>query len=124
MVHCTLPLLIFFNRHQISDIQCLKVKDYVTERKTDFQYFKNTLTGNIKVFKQHYKRVVNGGKGLRAVVILVPELLQQFIRVLFENRDKYISSKNDYLFENKVAKPCSYFYQQTAETYTDGHASA
>lgn len=88
LVHCSLSLLILFNRRRIGDVQYLKIDDYLSERKTDFQDFETALTESEKLLTKQYKRIVNGGKGSRAVVILVPQLLQRFIDLLLENRDK------------------------------------
>ncbi|KAJ8948215.1 hypothetical protein NQ317_010967, partial [Molorchus minor] len=98
LVQCTLALLILFNRRRIGDVQYLKVNDYSCERKTDFQDFEATLTESEKILTKQYKRVVNGGKGSRAVVILIPPLLQNFMDLLLLNRAKYISSENNYVF--------------------------
>lgn len=98
LVQCTLALLILFNRRRIGDVQYLKVDDYKSERKTDFQDFEATLSESEKLLTKQYKRVINGGKGSRAVVILVPPLLQNFMDLLLLNRQKYISSENRYVF--------------------------
>lgn len=94
LVYCTLSLLILFNRRRIGDVQYLKVLDYISERKTSFQDFESALSEGEKRLTKRYKRVLNGGKGSRAVVILVPESLQRFINTLLEKRSKYISSEN------------------------------
>lgn len=98
LTYCILALLILFNRRQIGDVQFLKIKDYKTEKKTLFSDFENVLSESEKVLTQKYKRVVNSGKGSRAVVILVPELLQKYINILLKHREKYISNENDYMF--------------------------
>ncbi|KAB0790383.1 hypothetical protein PPYR_15247 [Photinus pyralis] len=98
LVQCTLALLILFNRRRIGDVQYLKVNDYNSETKTNFQDFESALSEPEKVLTRQYKRVVNGGKGSRAVVILVPQLLQHFISILLENRHKYIPVDNQYMF--------------------------
>lgn len=98
LVNCTLSLLILFNRRRIGDVQFLKIKDYSNNAKTNFDDFENVLTESEKMLTKKYKRVINSGKGSRAVVILVPEMLQKFIATLLEFREKYISSENEYLF--------------------------
>lgn len=98
LVYCTLSLLILFNRRRIGDVQYLKISDYLSDRKTNFQDFESTLSEGEKILSKRYKRVLNGGKGSRAVVILVPEILQRFINTLLEKRNKYISSENQYVF--------------------------
>ncbi|KAJ8944579.1 hypothetical protein NQ314_009450 [Rhamnusium bicolor] len=50
------------------------------------------------ILTQKYKRVLNSGKGSRAVVILIPEQLQKFIDTLLQFRGKYISDKNEDVF--------------------------
>lgn len=98
LVQCMLSLLILFNRRRIGDVQYLKISDYMSEKKTDFQDFENALTESEKILTSKYKRVVNGGKGSRAVVILIPLLLQKFMNVLIDNRHKYIPQENQYVF--------------------------
>lgn len=98
LVQCSLALLILFNRRRIGDVQFLKVNDYKCDRKSNFIDFQNALTESEKVLTTEYKRVLNSGKGSRAVVILVPKILQRFINLLIENRGKYISSDNNYVF--------------------------
>jgi hypothetical protein len=39
----------------------------------------NALTESEKVLAKHYKRVVTGGKGSRAVVILFPQSVQNYL---------------------------------------------
>lgn len=98
LVNCTLAMLIVFNRRRIGDVQFLKVSDYNQDQKISFVDFEKTLSENEKQLTKRYKRVVNGGKGFRAVVILVPEIIQNYIRVLLQNRTKYIFDENDYIF--------------------------
>lgn len=43
-------------------------------KKTDFTDFQSALTEAEIVLTKKYKRILNSGKGSRAVVILVPEL--------------------------------------------------
>nr|CAH7759144.1 unnamed protein product [Callosobruchus chinensis] len=98
LVHCTLALLIMFNRRRIGDVQFLKINNYKNERKTNFEDFETALTDAEKVLTKSYKRVINTGKGSRAIIILVPKLLQTFINTLLKYRNKYISSENEYVF--------------------------
>nr|CAI5833328.1 unnamed protein product [Callosobruchus analis] len=97
-VYCTLALLVLFNRRRIGDVQYLKVNDYISEKKTNFQDFESTLSEGEKILTKKYQRVLNGGKGSRAVVILVPEMIQDFINLILNKRDKYISPDNKYMF--------------------------
>nr|CAI5840136.1 unnamed protein product [Callosobruchus analis] len=98
LVECTLSLLIVFNRRRIGDVQFLKIHDYEVDRKNESVDFENLLTDTEKVLTKKYRRVVNSGKGSREVVILVPEVLQDYIAVLLKNRDKYIPQDNEYVF--------------------------
>lgn len=98
LVQCTLALLILFNRRRIGDVQYLKIHNYLNDRKSNITDFENVLTETEKLLTKKYKRVVNGGKGSRPIVILVPELLQHFIKILLDYRNKYIPTANDYLF--------------------------
>jgi hypothetical protein len=68
---CALSLLILFNGRRIGDVQYLKITDYKEDRRSDYTDFENALTEAEKVLTTQYKRVVNSGKGSRAVVILV-----------------------------------------------------
>lgn len=96
---CTLALLIIFNRRRIGDVQYLKIKDYRNDRKTNYKDFEHVLTETEKILTQKYKRIMNSGKGSRAVVILIPERLQEFIDVLLKHRNKYIfDNDNEYVF--------------------------
>lgn len=98
LVQCVLALLIVFNRRRIGDVQYLKIEEYFMERKNNYIDFDNILTSTEKLLTKKYKRVVTSGKGSRAVVILIPEDIQNFIKVLHENRYKYISPENEYMF--------------------------
>ncbi|KAF5294386.1 hypothetical protein FQR65_LT19983 [Abscondita terminalis] len=98
LVNCSLSMLIIFNRRRIGDVQFLKINDYKYDKKTDFTDFESALTDGEKMLTQKYRRVINGGKGSRAVVILVPELIQNFIATLLEHRHKYIATDNEYVF--------------------------
>lgn len=98
LVQCTLTLLIVFNRRRIGDVQYLKVNNYLNVTKTEITDFENVLTETEKILTKKYKRVVNSGKGSRPIVILVPELLQHFINILLEYRNKNIPAENEYLF--------------------------
>lgn len=97
-VHCILALVILFNRRRIGDVQYLKIKDYEKETRSNFTDFQSALTESENILTKKYKRVVNSGKGSNAVVILVPELLQKFIKVLLTERKKYIPEENEYVF--------------------------
>jgi hypothetical protein len=76
---CALSLLILFNRRRIGDVQYLKITDYKEDRRSDYTDFENALTEAEKVLTTQYKRVINSGKGSRAVVILVPKEIENSI---------------------------------------------
>lgn len=97
-VESILALLILFNRRRIGDVQYLKLKDYQFDKKTNSVDFEGVLTETEKMLTKKYKRVLNGGKGSRSVVILIPEEIQDFINMLLEKRSKFISSDNEYVF--------------------------
>lgn len=103
-MQCTLSLIILFNRRRIGDVQYLKIKDYNSDKKNNFQDFENSITKSEKVLTSQYKRVVNGGKGSRAVVILFPPLLQKFVTILLDHRQKYIPKDNKYVFASPRSK--------------------
>lgn len=67
-------------------------------KKANLPDFESTLSEGEKLLAKHYKRVLNRGKVSRTVVILVPELLRCFINTLLEKINKFISSKNCYIF--------------------------
>ncbi|KAJ8933279.1 hypothetical protein NQ314_014107 [Rhamnusium bicolor] len=98
LVQCSLALLIVFNRRRIGDVQFLKIEDYKLEKNNIFADFESILTESEKVLTGKYKRVINSGKGSKAVVILIPEIIQDFINILLDNRSKYIPSDNEYVF--------------------------
>jgi hypothetical protein len=88
---CALSLLILFNRRRIGDVQYLKITDYKEDRRSDYTDFENALTEAEKVLTTQYKRVVNSGKGSRAVVILVPKEIEKIINTL--------QYRNDHIFD-------------------------
>ncbi|XP_050518994.1 uncharacterized protein LOC126893092 [Diabrotica virgifera virgifera] len=88
----TTSLVILFNTRRIGDVQYLKIQQYSSERKTDFSDFENVLTEGEKAITREYKRIVCSGKGSRAVVILLPKMLQGFIETLIKHRHKYIAT--------------------------------
>lgn len=98
LTNACLALLIMFNRRRIGDVQYLKLDEYNKDQRTDFTDFNNALTEAEKVLTNKYKRILTIGKGSRGVVILVPQVLQEHIKVLLENRGKHIKSENQYVF--------------------------
>jgi hypothetical protein len=95
-VNVTLALLIVFNRRRIGDVQFLKIADYQNDHRSNSADFENALTETEKMLTNKYKRVMNSGKGSRAVVILLPKPIEAFIDLLLKNRHKYISMDNEY----------------------------
>ncbi|KAF5305801.1 hypothetical protein FQA39_LY09137 [Lamprigera yunnana] len=70
----------------------------VSEVGSSFKDFEGALIELEKVLTTKYEKVLNSGKGSPAVVILIPELVKNFINILLEHRSKYIPSDNDYVF--------------------------
>nr|CAI5827434.1 unnamed protein product [Callosobruchus analis] len=87
-----------YKERRIGDVQFMKIKDYEVDRKTNNNEFESILTETEKILTKKYKRVINGGKGSRAVVVLVPEAIQDLIATFLKYIDKYVSKNNDYLF--------------------------
>lgn len=98
LINCSLAMLIVFNRRRIGDVQFLKVQDYTKDHTTNFVDFEDALSETEKMLAKRYKRIVNGGKGSRAVVILVPEIIQNLINLLLKHRPNYIRPDNEYVF--------------------------
>ncbi|KAF5271122.1 hypothetical protein FQR65_LT17728 [Abscondita terminalis] len=79
LVDATLTLTILYNRRRIGDVQYTKLETYLKNFSTINQdECLNTLTDAEKLLTKHYKRIVTGGKGSRAIVILFPQNLQNF----------------------------------------------
>lgn len=104
LVRCTLSLLIVFNRRRIGDVQFLKIEDYERDARTNCTDFENVLTETEKLLTKSYKRILNSGKGSRAVVILLPRELENFMKFLLNNRHKYIPKENNYVFATPDSK--------------------
>ncbi|CAH0563168.1 unnamed protein product [Brassicogethes aeneus] len=99
LVNCTLALLILFNRRRIGDVQFLKIEDYKKDQRSNCApEFEHVLSETELMLTTKYKRVLNSGKGSRAVVILLPKILQNYVNILLKTREKYISSDNEYVF--------------------------
>jgi hypothetical protein len=103
-VNVTLALLIVFNRRRIGDVQFLKIADFQNDHRSNSADFENALTETEKMLTNKYKRVMNSGKGSRAVVILLPKPIEAFIDLLLKNRHKYISMDNEYVFATPGSK--------------------
>lgn len=99
LANTALALLILFIRRRIGDVQFLKIEDYKKDQRSNcVPEFENALSETERMLTTKYKRVLNSGKGSRAVVILVPEMLQNYVNILLKNREKYIPRDNDYVF--------------------------
>lgn len=98
LVQCLLALLIIFNRRRIGDIQYLKISDYRNNQKSNYTDFESALSATEKVLATQYRRVLNSGKGSRAVVVLIPKIIEKYITLLLDHRHKFIDEDNDYLF--------------------------
>ncbi|KAJ8950709.1 hypothetical protein NQ318_012789, partial [Aromia moschata] len=84
LVQCVLSLLIAFNRRRIGDVQFLKLSEYQCDTNHTFTDFDSLLTNTEKIltkYNEKYKRVLTSGKGSRAVVILIPKVIQDFIEI-------------------------------------------
>lgn len=79
LVQCVLSLLIIFNRKRIGDVQYMKISDYKNDQRSNFQDFEDALSATEKVLATRYRRVLNSGKGSRAVVVLIPENIDKYI---------------------------------------------
>lgn len=105
LVQCTLSLLIIFNSRRIGDVQYLKIKDYNMDMRSNYDDFESALTETEKILTRKYKRVVNCGKGSRAVVILIPNLIESYMDVLLAQRPNYITDpENEYVFATPGSK--------------------
>lgn len=73
------------------------LKDFTVSNQNEYL---SNLTESEKVLTTYYKRVVEGGKGSRAIIIFFPHNIQNFINQLLEIRNEIsvISIKNKYLF--------------------------
>ncbi|KAJ8953077.1 hypothetical protein NQ318_013419 [Aromia moschata] len=94
LVQCVLSLLIVFNRRRIGDVHFLKLSEYHCDTIHTFTDFDSLLTNTKKIltkYNEKYKRVLTSGKGSRAVVILIPKVIQDFIEI-------YIISENSQVF--------------------------
>lgn len=98
LVNCTLSLLILFNRRRIGDVQFLQIESYKKDQRTNSSDFAQVLTETENILTTKYKRVLNGGKGSRAVVILIPKPIEDYIELLLDHRQKYIPTENTYVF--------------------------
>ncbi|KAJ8967790.1 hypothetical protein NQ317_003099 [Molorchus minor] len=98
LVQCSLALLIIFNRKRIGDVQYLKLSDYKNDQRSNYRDFESALSPTEKVLATKYRRVLNSGKGSKAVVILIPEIIEKDIKLLLKHRSKFIEEDNDYVF--------------------------
>lgn len=96
LVQCVLSLLIIFNGKRIGDVQYMKISGYQNDQKSNYKDFEDALSATEKVLATRYRRVLNSGKGSRAV--LIPEDIDEFIQIILNHRHKYFCEENDYLF--------------------------
>lgn len=97
-VNDILILLITFNRIRIADVQYLKINVYINDQRSNFIDFGAVLTETEIMLTEKYKRVLNRGKGSRAVVILIPEILRKKADLSLIHRNKYIIKETEYIF--------------------------
>jgi hypothetical protein len=57
------------------------------------------LSPTEKILATKYKRVLNSRKGSRAVVILIPKVIEECIITLMKERHQFIDCDNDYVFD-------------------------
>jgi hypothetical protein len=101
LVEATLVLTILYNRKRIGDVQYTLLQTYLQNFSSiNQEECMNALTESEKVLTKHYKRVVTGGKGSRAVVILFPQSIQNYINRIIEirNSTQIVPDNNGYLF--------------------------
>ncbi|CAH0560630.1 unnamed protein product [Brassicogethes aeneus] len=104
LVEASLTLTILFNRRRIGDVQYTLLKTYTenvsTVTSVNLKEFENALTESEKNLTKHYKRLVTGGKGSRAIAILLPITLQTYIDLFIKIRSEtnLVPDKNPYLF--------------------------
>lgn len=71
---------IMFSRKRVGDVQYLKIETYNTDLGTTNQEaFTESLTPTEKLLSKRFKRVTEGGKGSKGVLILFSRKLQKYI---------------------------------------------
>ncbi|KAF5277680.1 hypothetical protein FQA39_LY18437 [Lamprigera yunnana] len=101
LVDVSLALTILFNRRRIGDVQYVETETYLKNFYASNQTeFIEQLTESEKALTTKYKRVVAGGKGSRAIVILFPPNVQNYINLLLQIRQEseIVPLQNKYLF--------------------------
>ncbi|KAF2891051.1 hypothetical protein ILUMI_15122, partial [Ignelater luminosus] len=89
LVDASLAFTILFNRRRIGDVQYVENESYLRDFSASNQTeFLELLTESERTLTSSYKRVVAGGKGSRAIVILFPPNVQEYINLLLEIRNK------------------------------------
>lgn len=107
LVDSTLALTILFNRRRIGAVQYLYIESYQKDFSTNnADECLKTLTKSELHLTKHYKRVITGGKGCRAVPVLFPQNLQNFIQKILNCREKtnIVPKENPYLFSYPKSK--------------------
>ncbi|KAF5288500.1 hypothetical protein FQA39_LY15429 [Lamprigera yunnana] len=100
LVDVSLALTILFNRRRIGDVQYVETETYLKNFNASNQTeFIEQLTESEKALTTKYKRVVAGGKGSRAIVILFPPNVQNYINLLLQIRQEteIVPLQNKYL---------------------------
>lgn len=101
LCECIMALTLLVNRKRIGEIQFLKLQTYLTDKvASQPEEILESLTETEKMLAKHFKRVITGGKGSRAVAILFPKNIQIFINFMLSVRSKFVSAFNEYLFAN------------------------
>ncbi|CAH0558692.1 unnamed protein product [Brassicogethes aeneus] len=102
LVEASLTLTILFNRRRIGDVQYTSLETYTEYNKNtcNQEEFENALSETEKILTKHYKRLVTGGKGSRAIAILFPIKLQDYIELFVNIRinSEIVPKDNKYLF--------------------------
>ncbi|KAK4886196.1 hypothetical protein RN001_002467 [Aquatica leii] len=103
LTEVSLILTILFNRRRIGDVQYVYVDSYLKDFESfDQTEFLDALTVSEKVLTANYKKVVAGGKGSRAIVILFPKNVQTYIIVVLllniRSNSDIVPKVNPYLF--------------------------
>ncbi|KAB0804499.1 hypothetical protein PPYR_01469 [Photinus pyralis] len=101
LVEASLALTVLYNRRRIGDVQYATLQNYTSNFSTiNQEECISALSESEKVLTKHYKRIVTGGKGSRAVVILFPIQIREYIDLIIDTRNKtnYVPDKNPYLF--------------------------
>uniref|UniRef100_A0A6P7GWY7 Uncharacterized protein LOC114347491 n=1 Tax=Diabrotica virgifera virgifera TaxID=50390 RepID=A0A6P7GWY7_DIAVI len=98
---------VLFNRKRVGDVQYLTVEEYKKDYSTvNQESFVESLSNVEKIISKKFKRIVTGGKGSKAVPILLSPETQKYTTKLLEIREDngLIPLTNPYLFANPHSK--------------------